>query len=436
MWETIKSLIIRLFGIKIPQNDSQIERQNEWAKGYESTEDINLTAIAAGKLATLAVTDAVITVEGDNKRADTLQSILNKSIIDSARKIVSTALGIGGVALVPYYVNGKICVDVIPQNRFFITEKIGDEITRAVILADYIVRDSKKYMRWTDYSLENGACVIRNRATIGETPCALDVLPEWKGIAEEIHIPATEHLLLGYMKCPADNRRPDETHGVPITYGCEKIMERCIETLNEETNEYRMKRGFVGVDSSLFGKDNKLPENGLFKTFQGDGTNDDMWREYSPEIRYAAYSARVQEQFELLEKAIGTSKGIFTEPEPVATATEVRRTQHDTWALVGEIRKNFEHALDALVYALNILCNYYNLSPAGEYVAKYDWDMSLLEDTNVTWQQMKDGYSMRIRSKAELRSWQTGETLEEAQKAVDEIAATDPSVRDLIDDAE
>lgn len=76
------------------------------------------------------------------------------------------------------------------------------------------------------------------------------------------------------------------------------------------------------------------------------------------------------------------------------------------------------------------------MSPAGEYTTKYDWDMSLLEDTNVTWQQMKDGYSMRIRSKAELRSWQTGETLEEAQKAVDEIAATDPSVRDLIDDAE
>ena len=42
---------------------------------------------------------------------------------------------------------------------------------------------------------------------------------------------------------------------------------------------------------------------------------------------------------------------------------------------------------------------------------------------------------MRIRSKAELRSWQTGETIEEAQAAVDEIEATDPGISDLIGNA-
>lgn len=432
MWESIKSLILRLFGIKLPQNDKQIERQNEWAKDYEDTSDINLTAIIAGKLTTLAVTDAGIAVDGDSIRAEKIQDILNKSVLGRTRSIVSMALGIGGIALVPYCVNNKIFVDAVPQNRFFVTEKVGDEITKAVILSDYIVRDGKKYMRWTDYSLEDGACVIRNRATIGETPCSLDILPEWKGISEEIRIPAAEHLLFGYMKCPTCNRRPEGIHGVPITYGCDKIIERCIETLNEETNEYKLKRAFVGVDSTLFGNDDKLPKSGLFKTFKGDGSNDDMWHEYSPEIRYAAYSARVQAQFELLEKAVGTSKGILTTPETATTATEVRRTQHDTWALVGEIRKNFEHALDNLVYALDILCNYYNISPAGEYATKYDWDMSMLEDTAATWTQLKDGYSMRIRSRAELRSWQTGETLEEAQKAIDEIDATDPSISSLI----
>ena len=436
MWETIKGIILRLFGRLLPQNSKQAERQNDWAKGYEDTENINLTAIIAGKLATLAVTDAVIAVEGDNKRAEMLQGILNKSVIDRARKIVSTALGIGGVALVPYYANNKVLVDVIPQNRFFIIEKIGDEVTKAVILADYIVRDHKKYMRWTDYSLENGACVIRNRATVGETPCGLDVLPEWKGVAEEIRVPAAEHLLLGYMKCPADNRRPDETHGVPITYGCDKLIEQCIDTLKEEADEYKLKHAFIAADISLFDENDKLPKSGLFKTFNSISVEDNLWKEYSPEIRYAAYSARVQELFELLEKAVGTSKGILTAPETATTATEVRRAQHDTWALVGEIRRSFERAMDDLIYALDVLCNYYSISPAGEYTTKYDWDMSMLEDTDATWRQMKDGYSMRIRSKAELRSWQTGETLEEAQKAVDEIAANDPGMQDLIGNAE
>ena len=433
MWETIKSIILRLFGRKPTQTDKQIEEQNDWARKYESAEGINLTAIIAGKLATLSVTDAVLAVEGETKRAEVLQDILNKNVLDRTRKIVSLALGKGGVVLVPYSADGKrLLVDIVPQNCFFIGQSLGDEITKANILADYIVRDSKKYIRWTDYSLEDGACVIRNRATVNDSPTSLDVLPEWQGITEEIHIPATEHLLFGYMKCPTDNRRPDETQGVPITYGCDKLIEQCIDTLKEEADEYKLKRAFVGADASLFDENDKLPKSGLFKTFNSISVEDNLWKEYSPEIRHAAYSARVQELFELLEKAVGTSKGILTTPETAATATEVRRTQHDTWALVGEIRKNFKTALDELIYALDILCNYYGLSPAGEYSVKCDWDMSLLEDTSTTWQQMKDGYSMRIRSKAELRSWQTGETLEEAQKVVDEIAATDPSIQDLL----
>ena len=170
----------------------------------------------------------------------------------------------------------------------------------------------------------------------------------------------------------------------------------------------------------------------MFKTFQGSGDNDDMWHEYSPEIRSAAYSSRVQELFELLEKAIGTSKGILTAPEAAATATEIRRAQHDTWALVGNIRKAAEKAIDNTVYAINVLCNYYGLTPPGDYTVQYDWDMSMLENSGETWQQLKDGRSMGIRSKAELRAWQTGETIEEAQAAIDKIEESEPVMQDLI----
>ena len=45
---------------------------------------------------------------------------------------------------------------------------------------------------------------------------------------------------------------------------------------------------------------------------------------------------------------------------------------------------------------------------------------------------MKDAQSMGIRSKAELRAWQTGETIEEAQAAVDDIAAREPNMQTLL----
>ena len=59
----------------------------------------------------------------------------------------------------------------------------------------------------------------------------------------------------------------------------------------------------------------------------------------------------------------------------------------------------------------------------------------MLEDTAVTWQQLKDARSMGIRSKAEVRAWLTGETIEEAQARIDEIEAAEPVISDLIGNA-
>ena len=47
--------------------------------------------------------------------------------------------------------------------------------------------------------------------------------------------------------------------------------------------------------------------------------------------------------FALLEKAVGTSRGILTAPETgAATATEIRAANHDTFALVSAIRRMWE----------------------------------------------------------------------------------------------
>ncbi|MBQ9428608.1 MAG: hypothetical protein IJU41_03580 [Clostridia bacterium] len=428
MWQSIKTILMRLFGVK-PQSDGYYKRSAEWALAYENAEEINFTAIFASKLSSLAVTDSDVNVDGDNRRAAYIGDVL-KATHAKAQKIVSSALGYGGAALVPCLLNGGLYVDIVPSGRFFVIEKSGDAIKKAIMLSDYNVCNSRKYARWTEYTLEDGACVIRNKATVDGAPFDLGALPEWEGIAPEISVPGADQLLLGYMLCPIDNRRPDCLSGVPITYGCDKIIAQIQTTLEEEADEFRLKRAFVGVDSTFFGKDDRLPKSGLFKLF--DSTGGDLWREYSPEIRSAAYSARVQELFELLEKAVGTSKGILTAPEAATTATEVRRAQHDTFALVGNIRAAYKAAISELAQAVDILCNYYNLTPPGEYSIAFDFDQSMLEDTAETWQQLKDGRSMGLRSKAELRAWQTGETLAEAQAAVDEIEQNEPVISDLI----
>ena len=59
-----------------------------------------------------------MTVTGDNARADYINGIVQSQIAVYAQKIISGALGYGGIALVPYYTDGKIYVDIVPQSRF------------------------------------------------------------------------------------------------------------------------------------------------------------------------------------------------------------------------------------------------------------------------------------------------------------------------------
>ena len=434
MWENLKSLLLRLFGIKPQQTESESKLANRYAREYEDITNINFTAIFAARLASLAVTDSTVIVAGDNARAAYLDAVAQSQIAAHAQPIVSAALGYGGLALVPYMANGKIYIDRVPQNRFFVIEQHGEDITRAVLLTDFIVRDSKRYARFTEYELCDGICYIRNRATVNDSPCALDALPEWAGIPEEVAVGGCNRPLFGFLRCPQDNRRPDSLAGVPITYGCDTLIKDITDAMAEEATEYENKRAFIAADVTMFDKDDKLPKNGVFKTLIGQG-GEDLWHEYSPEIRYAAYSARTQALFERLEKAVGTSRGILTAPEPQATATAVRQAQHDTWSLVSIIRHAAERAIEDTIYAVNVLCNYYGLAPMGEYAVTFDWDSSMLEDTAVTWQQLKDARSMGIRSKAEVRAWLTGETIEEAQARIDEIEAAEPVISDLIGNA-
>ena len=67
----------------------------------------------------------------------------------------------------------------------------------------------------------------------------------------------------------------------------------------------------------------------------------------------------------------------------------------------------------------------FGLTPAGargQYEIEYDWDTSMIESSAETFAQLSELQSRGMVSKAELRQWVRGGTLEEAQEAVDEIS--------------
>ena len=85
------------------------------------------------------------------------------------------------------------------------------------------------------------------------------------------------------------------------------------------------------------------------------------------------------------------------------------------------------------MYSANVLANAYNLTPQGDYEVSFDWDYSLLEDSQETFSQLITAQSKGIISEVEIRQWlKPDETLEDSQKAIEEIKASEPTVEQIM----
>ena len=425
-------ILTNVFKVQTQTTQKEIDDNSRYAKLYESIDDINFNAIFSNKLANYTVSDSTMNIEGENARVDLL-NMTGQSMWKKAKKITSMAFGYGGVIIVPYVKGGKIYYNLVPQDRLTIDEMDGELITGATVLAEKKVIggdvNTKVYLRWTNYQVNNGNMVITQQFS-DEKGNRIPVPDFWKDIQEVRTITNVDRVLFGYIKSPINNRRANDKYGVPITYGCEATILEIRETMKQLIREYELKEAFVGVDATMFNGKNKLPDNGLFKKI--DSTNDDFFQIYDPQFR--DYTIRLQELYKRLEHEIGTSAGILSEiTTQNATATEIKHAMFDTFTICDDMRSNIEKGLDDFFYACNVLANAFNLSPQGEYEVSFDWSYSLLEDTQTEWAQLTYGQSKGIVKEVELRQWLfPDETLEESQKAIDEIKEEQPSIDDLL----
>ena len=433
MFKSIINYILNnIFKIKTESTDKEISDNSDYAKTYEAIDDINFNAIFSNKLANYVISDSNMNIEGDNKRADLL-NMTGTSMWKKAKKITSMAFGYGGVIIVPYVKGGKIYYNLVPQDRLTIDKTDGDLITGATVLAERKVIKGTigqtVYLRWTNYQIKNGDMVITQQYS-DENGKQIPVPDFWKDIQEVRTITNVDRVLFGYIKSPINNRKANDKYGVPITYGCEATILEIKQTLKQLIREYELKETFVGADATMFSGKNGLPPNGIFKKI--DSTNDDFFEVYDPQFR--DYTIRLQELYKRLEHEVGTSYGILSEVNTQnATATEIKHAMYDTFTICDDMRSNIEKGMDDFFYACNVLANAFNLSPQGEYEVSFEWSYSLLEDTQQEWNQMIWAKNNGIVSRVEMRQWlKPDETLEESEKAIEEIETSEPNSDDLL----
>lgn len=433
----IKSLwdkILAFFKKKTSTTNGEYQKNELYNMQYQDILGINYNAIFSTKLSNYCANESNINVEGENKRAKYLDEIAQQ-IWDDRKRIFNRMLGTGGVFIIPYYAKGEMQYNIVPQFRVSINEMIGKKIVSMTVLSDvYIEKNGftkNMFYRWTDYTIENGMEFIRQRYT-DENGSGVVKPMVWVDIQDEMVIPGVEKITTGYFKSPIDNRQNKDDYGVPITYGCESTIKEIKDTLKQIIDEYEAKRVFIGIDYTMFKKDKNgndiLPDSPLYRKFNSD--KDEMWEIFDPAFRDSAYMTRLDELYARLEKQIGTSRGILTEVETEqATATAIRKALYDTFTIVGDTRNAFEKGMTDLLDGINVLANYYGITPMGEYEISFDWSYDLLESTEETFSQLMQGLSRGVVKEVEIRQFlYPDETLEEAEKAVEEIKENEPDV--------
>lgn len=426
-------ILEKLFHVSTETKQKDVDDNAKYATAYERIDNINFTSIFANKLANYVISDSNMNIEGETPRAELLNKT-GQSMWKRGKKIVSMSFGYGGVFIVPYVKGNKLYYSLVPQSRVTIDSTEGDLITGATILAERKeiskgIGQTKTYIRWTNYKLKNGNCIIEQKFSdeTGQTISAPDF---WKNILLKQTISNVDRALFGYIPSPINNRRTNDKYGVPITYGCEATILEIKETMKQMIREYQLKEVFVGADVTMFDGRNALPQNGLWKKI--DSGKDDFFEVFDPQFR--DYTTRLQELYKRLEHEVGTSYGILSEVNSVnATATEIKHAMYDTFTLCDDMRSNVEKGMEDFFYACDVLANAYNLSPQGEYELSFEWSYSLLEDTQTEWSQMVWANNKGIISDVEVRQWlKPDETLEESQKALEEIREQNPTVEDIL----
>lgn len=424
-------ILQNVFKINTETTQKEVEDNQKYAAEYERIDDINFNSIFSNKLANYVINDSNVNLTGENARTELLDKT-TQSLWKKAKKVVSMGFGYGGVIIVPYVKGGKIYYSIVPQNRLTIDMTEGDNITGATVLAEKKVIqgtiNSKTYLRWTNYKVENGNITITQQFS-DEEGNKIPTPDFWQNIQEVQVITGVDKVLFGYIKSPINNRKSVDNYGVPITYGCDSTINEIKDTMKQLYREYKLKEAFVGADSTMFDGKDALPKNGLFKKI--DSGDDTFFEVFDPSFR--PFTDRLQELYRRLESEIGVDAGFISEKATQnATATEVRRSMFSTFALIDDMRTNIEKAIDDFLYSANVLANAYNLTPQGDYEVGFDWDYSLLEDSQEAFTQLITAQSKGIVSEVEVRQWlKPDETIEDSEKAVAEIKASEPTVNDL-----
>lgn len=400
-------------------------------------------------IADLVLMGASFPVSGDSERAAWLDDVSDRFTRTDAKKAVTSAFVTGDCIVVPSWNGRNVQNMIVPGSAFDVFACAGEEITACGYVLDSMKKRGQEYrlmqsMELVPYSSADGSssfeCRYRTYVTKnGEVNSAnLSEFPEWADrYTPEWSVPNVDRLLLGRFKSLAiDPMHVNNPKGVPICFGAGKYIEEIHYLLSQMHTEFGLSEKAVMAAKNMF---QDIDENGqryvdmprgrkrLFMFTRGSvkGTDNESITEWAPDIRYQAYLDAIDKQEKLVERAVGVSSGIISTPNDISyeNVDNVRKSQTKTMSFVSNARKQGEQMLSQLMYAWDVLANYYDITPMGEHVVSFDWSDEYIETFADKQNAILAGEAIGATDAVDYRMFLYGETPEAAAQRVAEIRA-------------
>ena len=330
--------------------------------------------------------------------------------------------------------------DYIQANEFYpLAFDSSGKMTEAAFIQRKFDKDAV-YSRLEYHKLENNTVTVINKAfkttvvtskaeELGkEVP--LSEVPEWAMLSPETTIAGVNRLLFAYFKMPEANTI--DTHSPLGVSGFDKVK-GLIEEADKQYSRllWEFEGGELAIDidrnALKWMNDPDDPENGhsVMSRLQDrlyrrvDLNEDNTYEVFSPTLRDQSLINGLNCILMRIEDVSGLSRGTLSDVISEAkTATELKMLRVRSYETNAHIQKAIEKTLQDVIYVMNVYCDLYDITQAGEYEVSFEWDDSILNDSDAELTKRLLLIQNGIASKLETRMWYFGETERQAREAL------------------
>lgn len=391
---------------------------------------INLLAIMSNTLNNLTNVEATFTVESDSTQADALKDRV-KDLERKRYDIFSEMANEGD-----YYVfpatneKGELYHTYLTQQQVRILNMDGENITEAYGIIDWFNdnKTNRTYYLLRHHLLDVNGTLFVSYSVLDDlnNPASL---PQWEYLQDEaVKYEGANHIGFGRYKSPVSSRGLSPVYGVPLNFGCAEAEAKIFNDLQMIDKEFKNGESKIFADPLIVRKNKndtawEIPENVFpINHREGSAASIDI---FNPNLRYSEHYAKLQTDLAFYERQIGTSKGILSDAEATsgATATEVRRANADTIALIGKFHTAIDEGnkmtLEADAVFLNIARDLWTYT--SDYIDPF-------ADLAEQWRMLVEGHSAGAVHTKRLTKWllpsMTDEEIEKELAAISAQAQT------------